>query len=123
MCLDKLLKDVEITETVGYKVFDTKNGKLSTAIQCFEVEVGKEYEAESGMISCFNPTSSYQSGFHIFLKLEDAKNYMEGLDGYETCVICKVSFRNILAVGLDFDMLCVVAQYMTVLDDPCNAET
>lgn len=37
MCLDKLLKDVEITETVGYKVFDVCDGKLVTAIMYFEV--------------------------------------------------------------------------------------
>ena len=42
---------------------------------------------------------------------------MEGLDAYETSVIRKVSFRNILAIGLDHDKLCVVAQYMTVLDE------
>jgi len=116
MCLDKLV-DAEVTETTGYKVFDIVDGILSTAMRGFVVEIGKEYEAHQETVWCYHPAYVYKSGFHIFLKLEDAKNYMEGLDAYETSVIRKVSFRNILAIGLDDDKLCVVAQYMTVLDE------
>jgi len=116
MCLDKLI-DAEVTETTGYKVFDLVDGVLHTAVQNFKVEIGKEHEAESGMLMCYHPAYVYPSGFHIFLKCEDAKHYMEGLDANEICVIRKVSFRGILAIGLDDDKLCVVAQYMTVLDE------
>ena len=116
MCLDKLV-DAEVTETTGYKVFDLEDGILSTAIRAFVVEIGKEYEAHQETVWCYHPAYVYPSGFHILIKLEDEKNYMEDLIDNERCVIRKVSFRNILAIGPDDDKLCVVAQYMTVLDE------
>ena len=135
MCLN-YLKNFKINNNIGYKIFELKNNKLYSLFQCQQnsypemVEVNEcayRYQyiyRQTSPKECLasEQRESYDYGFHIFLKLKDAKSYLKKYYDTPNYVICKVNFSDVVATGYQaagnfvVDVFAtIVAKKMTIL--------
>jgi hypothetical protein len=116
MCLSKWANFEVANEGIGYKVFDRFRGEQLCGPYTHEgivpYVIGNEYRSSSIDNAWYEDFSQkYRLGFHIFLRLQDAIEYIG--DGFTQCVY-EVSYRNILAKGIQYDSNCITTEFMTI---------
>jgi hypothetical protein len=139
MCLDEL-KDIKAVSRVktGYKWFVKYRGKnrmwnlhikrqIAEKIKTFPVgkwldEKDYRYEKDEYLISgsdgngnCF----TYPLGFHSFINLKEAKNFLNHYVGYEKTqnwVLYKVQIHEIVAYGIQEKDRVVVSKEIRIVD-------
>jgi len=126
MCLDKLCKKSELFKNarnhigakIGWKVFQIcKNNKFNNVHFPENIyKINKWYKNNPITLNCFNSNDTYVSGFHIYLNYKDAIRMRNNL--YYDCkfIIKKVSYKNIICLGLQEDIPIVVAKNMLILN-------
>lgn len=93
----------------GYKwMYRQNNTSVKLPYYNRQLEFGKWYDANNCVIDDSDLPSPYTSGFHIYLKKEDARDRGGYYDIYE------VQFDEVVAIGED-QGLCVVAKRMKVV--------
>ena len=132
MCLNSLLSvDSYPAEGIGYKVGRIHDNAFYSLFNT-SLPLQEWIEAQNFKLSTeagFYPRDFYQSGFHVFLELEDARAYHQLLKNfymsYETKVqslhrtVVKVKYKNVIAAGLQAvdskdDAICIVARDMFI---------
>lgn len=117
MCLNRILKKHEKNNKIefGWKVFETKDGKLISWLGDYEYEKNKKYTAENFLLLEHSQEKQYYSGFHYCLRKKDAKFFIS--NRYDK--IFKVKIEDIRYEGetdiLDKTIRVNVGQKMTIL--------
>jgi hypothetical protein len=128
MCLHRLTEFECPNEGIGYKVMgnDSRESKLWRGpYKGNWIKEGKEAVIINKYdLCCENGHELYTTGFHVFLKIEDAITYkqlvsMYWASSYLPLDVVEVKYRNILAKGLhssyDLYVNCIVVECMTVI--------
>ena len=107
MCL-ATLEPVTVTREVGWKVFSQRRSKPTTLFALFRAWQGLEHKVmvdgntEKLVVDRpVGPPVTYPSGFHVFLRREDAVKWMakSSLSDSMREVIRRVYFCNVVAQG------------------------
>ena len=118
MCLDKL-KDFKVKQTEGYKVFVIdKKGAIHSRFQRTHIrfKVNRWIRAKkSGEYT--DLSEPYTTGFHIFLRKEDALKWHGNTIYHYATIIKKVKFKGIVAKGVEDSAEIIVASEMLILPD------
>lgn len=97
MCYSKVTANyAELGEgiRIGYKVFrkSTENKYFPPLMSGEHMNMGEWYQT-NGFISVY---PFYMGGYHVFDRLEDAKQYLNVKD----CVVCKVGCSHMVSEGI-----------------------
>lgn len=128
MCLDRL-KDFQHNKKTGYKIFEITDRfgrpkRIESLYHHESYKIGRIYKPKLRLISYYwynhRTKFEYESGFHTFPTLRDAKIFFKKLDRSVTCgrtlVIGKIKFNKITARGIDRGAKCIVVNSMEILE-------
>jgi hypothetical protein len=120
MCLDIITKR-EGKNGYGYKIFyRNKNGKLYS--ECMGTSVERKYgtwlksKGRRQTISTAKDLEKYCPGFHILTNKKAARRWLieSNDDGAGGFVIRKVRYNNVVAIGEQDKLRCVVAKEIKI---------
>ncbi len=105
----------------GYKAYcvESRTGEILEGhlwdwnYQKTEVSINKWLTADNKLI--YADGGHHTSGFHIFTTAEDVLSYVRKC-GSTPCVIHRVEFKDIVALGQEGGNLCIIAKKVKVLE-------
>ena len=114
----------------GFKIFRRQNGLIFPEFRSFinGLFIGSElnarealkinywYEAaKKGEIAFFNPMHQYDTGFHIFLKESEAKDWLHLNEFVRNLVIAEVEFNHMTMTGYQSRLKVVIANNLRII--------
>lgn len=127
MCLSNKI-DTRPDSDIGYKVMKKKDDYYGAHFGG-PYKLNEEYEREPDALVMVHECRYYQSGFHVYRHLEDARRFYElHTHNDDDYVLVKVRGRNLLASGLNYSGYkdcvrqfseCDVYEFMTILEEVC----
>jgi hypothetical protein len=130
MCLDYIeeviLDPIDTEWKVGYKlvaltgdyvgpIYQNREQQYKRNIQYKDtnnniIEIYEYLIQYSNTINDPHISNAYPTGFHIFISLDDADCYLTFCGNITNQKIFKVLYRQVVAIGTQFDYKCVVAR-------------
>lgn len=98
MCLHTVDEKINIVHNkkYGYKVFDTYNNNICGEYICRYYKLNKWYKASNKKLYG-TYGKEYESGFHIFSSLDEAKSWK--YFDFRELKVFKVEFKDVVATG------------------------
>lgn len=125
MCLRTIDRETNKDAKIGYKVFEKIGLHYYGAYFGGPYFIGRRYSKSYYPTSILAETGgAYESGFHVFVNLEDAKNDRK-FKFNSNFAIVKVAIENILESGQQFispavaHANVVVVETITLLEEVC----